>query len=244
MTILAPFYKDIDPQQEGIEIKEMSAIFDYKKNLDRMYHTFCKFNPSGQFIVCSDNKTKLKNHQVFRSNISDKNIMEGFCISNLEFIEKNEGDIVLCGADHLINGNLTNLFEDDFDIGLAVVGNPLRVNNTVVLVKNDKSFKIINFFKERLDWYYRLSSDERLWFGDQLSYQKILEKENIINASSKNLPIGSFTINDLKIKIFQYGSSLVAPIKKSLPIQGTPLIIDFKGPKRKKRIDEIYRHII
>jgi hypothetical protein len=244
MIILAPFYKDINPSKEGTEVKEMATIFDYKKNLDRLYHTFNKFNLTGKMIVCTDNKTKLKNHQVFRSNISDKNIMEGFCISNLELLKKINGNIILCGADHLINGNLETMFEDDFHIGLAIVGNPLRINNTIVLVKNNQSSKIIDFFQRRLDCYYQLSLEEKTWFGDQMSYQKILEKEGIINSTDKNLPIGIFNIDGLKIKIFQYGKEFVAPIKKSLPANGIPLVVDFKGPKRKKRIEEIYRYII
>ena len=46
-----------------------------------------------------------------------------------------EGKIILCGADHLISGNLDNFFKEEFDIGILWNGG--EVNNTVVLVNTE-----------------------------------------------------------------------------------------------------------
>jgi len=245
MIILAPFYKDIENDKEGSEVLEMSKVFDYKQNLFNMYNTFLKQNSKHKFEICTDNKTSLKHKNIFRSNIDSKNLMESFCISNLDFVKSRNEKLILCGSDHLINGNLNSLFEDDFDIGLAVATKPLRINNTIVLVNDTNRKKVISFFEQRLSAYYNLSAEEKLWFGDQLSYQKILESYNIFDPSGDNPPLGIYNIEGLKIKLFAYGSSYVAALKKSLyPVPNNPVIIDFKGPKRKKRAPEIYRYLM
>lgn len=244
MITLAPFYKEVDIKTEGVEVNEMSSIFDYKANLYRMHSTFKKHNPSHNFVVTTDNKTKLKGLNVFRTNMEGQNIMESFCSSNLEFIKHSDGDVVLCGSDHLINGNIEKLFVEDFDIALAVVGNPIRVNNTIVLVKNKNKNLVIDFFKRRYDVYKVLTAEEKLWFGDQLSLQRILEQEKILDTKAQNLPLGHFNIQGLKIFIFRYGSEYVNSIKKSIPKIGNPIIVDFKGPKRKKRVEEIYKELM
>jgi hypothetical protein len=245
MIILAPFYKDTDLKFEGHEVNEMSQIFDYKKNLIRMYDTFFKFNTSYNFEITSDQHTRLKNFNVFRSNLDNLNIMESFCVSNLEYVKSKNDKLILCGADHLVNSSVNGLFNSEFDIGIAIVGNPLRVNNTIVLVNNTNKKNVVEFFERRYDCYKRLSENDKLWFGDQLSYQKILEEEQILNFSAKNLPIGTFHLKNLTIKLFQYGSNFVSPIKKQIPEIGVnPIIIDFKGPKRKKRAESIYKEIM
>lgn len=245
MIILAPFYKDIDLKFEGHEVNEMSQIFDYKKNLIRMYDTFYKFNKSYTFEITSDQHTRLKNFNVFRSNLDNLNIMESFCVSNLEYVKSKNDKLILCGADHLINSSVNGLFNSEFDIGIAIVGNPLRVNNTIVLVNNTNKKNIIEFFERRYDCYKKLPDNDKLWFGDQLSYQKILEEDQIFDFSAKNLPVGTFCLKNLTIKLFQYGSNFVSPIKKQIPEIGVnPIIVDFKGPKRKKRAESIYKEIM
>lgn len=245
MIILAPFFKDLQPSKEGTELLEMSKVFDYKLNLSRLEHTFMMENSHHKFEVCSDEQTKLSTKNVFRSKLTDKNIMESFCISNLEYVKLRNDKIILCGADHLINGKLDKLFDDDFDIGLAIAKKPLRVNNTIVLVNNKNKELVVKFFERRLAEYYALPEAEKLWYGDQLSYQRIIEKEGIFDSSLSNPPIGIFEACGLKIKLFPYGSEYVSPLKKNLfPEPSMPVIIDFKGPKRKLRTTEVYNNLI
>lgn len=244
MITLAPFYKNINLKSEGIEVQEMSSIFDYRKNIDRLYHSLQKHSPRNAFTVCTDIKTDLGRYNVFRSNIDDLNLMECFCISNLEYVKNTPGKLILCGSDHLVYGNINNLFDSEFDVAVAVVGNPIRINNTIVLVGENNRNNVINFFERRLDVYKNLTNQEKLWFGDQLSYQRILEQENILDQSAEKLPLGDYTIDHIKLKIFKYGSHYVNSVKKGFPTFENPIILDFKGPKRKKRIDEIYTEIM
>jgi hypothetical protein len=244
MIILAPFYKDITASQESIEVQEMSKVFDYRHNLTRFKNTFMIENSHHKFEICTDSKTKLKFDHVFRTDLTDLNLMESFCVSNLEFVKHREEKLVLCGADHLVNGKLETLFEDDFDIGLAVAGKPTRINNTIVLVNNRNRSGVIKFFENRLNVFYNLTKDEKIWYGDQLSYQRILENAGIFNPD-KGSPSGLFNVGELKIKLFPYGGNYVKGFKKSLmPVNQNPIIVDFKGPSRKKRVEEIYNSIL
>lgn len=244
MIILAPFYKDIVASHESVEVQEMSKVFDYKHNLTRLYNTFMMENSQHKFEICSDNQTILNFENVFRSDISNLNLMESFCVSNLEFVKSREEQLILCGADHLINGTLDTLFEDNFDIGLAVARKPTRINNTIVLVNNVNRDRVVSFFEERLNTFYGLTQDEKVWYGDQLSYQRILEKAGMFDPNG-DPPEGIFEVNGLRIKLFPYGGNYVKGFKKSLlPEPRNPIIVDFKGPSRKKRIDEIYNAIM
>lgn len=244
MITLAPFYKNINLKSEGIEVNEMSAVFDYRKNIDRLYQSLQKHSPGNAFTVCTDTKTELGRYNVFRSQIDDLNLMECFCISNLEYVKQTSGKLILCGSDHLVHGNINDLFDSEFDVAVAVVGNPIRINNTIVLVGENNRQNVIKFFERRLQTYNNLTKEEKLWFGDQLSYQKILEEENILNTFLDKLPLGDYIVDNIKLKVFKYGSHYVNSLKKRFPSYGSPIILDFKGPKRKKRIEEIYTEIM
>lgn len=246
MIILAPFYKDTDFLNEGSEVQKMSQIFDYKKNLTRLQETCYRLNPLARLEICTDLHTTLSSDfNVHRTDLKNYNLMESFCVSNLDFVKSKNHKMILCGADHLVNGSLSELFEENFDIAIPVVDNPIRVNNTLILVNPEKNKKkIVEFFERRYETYKKLSQDQKLWSGDQLSYQKILEEEKILDINANFLPLGDFVVNGLKIKLFRYGSHFVGPIKKGMPPKGSPVIIDFKGPKRKKRIVEIYQNLM
>ena len=84
--------------------------------------TFKKFNPVGKFILATDMVTniKLEFGKVFRTELDACNLMESLVLSNLDIIKQLEGKIILCGADHLVTGNLNNFFKEDFDIGIDI----------------------------------------------------------------------------------------------------------------------------
>jgi hypothetical protein len=167
MIILAAFYKTISESANP----NLNQEFDYKTALYSLEKTFKKFNPKGKFILATDMVTniKLETGESFRTDLDSCNIMESLVLSNLAIVKQLEGKIILCGADHLVTGNLNNFFKEDFDIGILWSGG--KVNNTVVLVNTElrNKEKIISFFQERTDEFYQLGSSEKSWLGDQLS---------------------------------------------------------------------------
>ena len=243
MTILAAFYKT-DLEQRKINFR--SLYFDYETALYSLEKTFKKFNPTGKFILTTDKITniKLESGESFRTDLDSCNIMESLVLSNLDFIKQSEGKIILCGADHLITGNLDNFFKEEFDIGILWNGG--EVNNTVVLVNTElgNKEKIVSFFQERTDEFYQLGSSEKSWFGDQISIQSVLEKKY---QSPRLLPKQSIIheSRELKFKFFNYSEEFVFGVKKSSAgYSKTAIFLDFKGNSRKRWFTDIAQELL
>jgi len=243
MTILAAFYKT-DLEQRKINFR--SLYFDYEAALYSLEKTFKKFNPEGKFILATDMATniKLESGESFRTNLESCNIMESLVLSNLDLVKQKEGKIILCGADHLISGNLDNFFKEEFDIGILWNGGV--VNNTVVLVNTElgNKEKIVSFFQERTDAFYDLGLSEKSWFGDQISIQLALEKKYQL----PRLPSGQSTLHEscgLKFKFFNYSEEFVFGVKKSSAgYSKTAIFLDFKGNSRKRWFTDIAQDLL
>ena len=242
MTILAAFYKTILDSPNP----NLTQEFDYERALCSLEKTFKKFNPTGKFVLATDMVTdiKLESVEVFRIELNSCNIMESLVLSNLALIKQLEGKIILCGADHLITGNLDKFFKEDFDIGILWNGG--LVNNTVVLVNTDlgNKEKIISFFQERTNAFYALDSLEKSWLGDQISIQTVLEEKY---QTPRLLPEQSLLYEScgLKFKFFNYSEEFVFGVKKSSAgYNKTAIFLDFKGNGRKRWFSAIAEEIL
>lgn len=242
MTTLAAFYKCILDYPNP----NLTQDFDYENALYFLEKTFKKFNPTGKFILATDMATniELESGEVFRTNLNSYNLMESLILSNLALVKQLSGKIILCGADHLITGNLDKFFEEDFDIGILWNGG--LVNNTVVLVNTDlgNKEKIISFFQERTSAFYRLPCLEKSWLGDQTSIQSVLEEKYHI----PRLPPRQSLLHDscgLKFKFFNYSEEFVFGVKKSSAgYCKTAIFLDFKGHSRKRWFFTIAREVL
>jgi hypothetical protein len=242
MTILAAFYKTISDSPNP----NLTQEFDYESALSSLEKSFKKYNPKGKFILATDLVTdiKLESGKAFRTDLGSCNIMESLVLSNLDLIKQLEGKIILCGADHLITGNLNNFFKEDFDIGILWSGG--KVNNTVVLVNTElgNKEKIISFFQERTNAFHELALLEKSWLGDQISIQSVLEK----NYQLPRLAPGESLLHEscgLKFKFFNYSEEFVFGVKKSSPgFNRTALFLDFKGNSRKRWFSIISQELL
>lgn len=242
MIILAAFYKTVLDSPNP----NLTQEFDYEASLCSLEKTFKKFNPVGKFILATDTITnaKVEADKVFRTELNSCNLMESLVLSNLDLVKQLEGKIILCGADHLVNGNLDNFFKEDFDIGILWSGG--KVNNTVVLVNTEfgNKEKIVSFFQERTDAFYDLGQSEKSWFGDQISIQSVLEKQY---QSPRLLPRQSILHESrgLKFKFFNYSEEFVFGVKKSSAgYSKTAIFLDFKGNSRKRWFTDIAQEIL
>ena len=242
MTILAAFYKTIVDSPNPNQTQE----FDYEASLCSLEKTFKKFNPIGKFILATDTVTdvKVESDEVFRTELNSCNLMESLVLSNLDLVKQLEGKIILCGADHLVTGNLDNFFKEDFDIGILWSGG--KVNNTVVLVNTEfgNKEKIVSFFQERTDTFHQLNLSEKSWLGDQVSIQSVLEK----NYQIPRLSSGESMLHEscgLKFKFFNYSEEFVFGVKKSSAgYSKTAIFLDFKGNSRKRWFADIAQEVL
>lgn len=242
MITLVPFYKDLDLSRESDQLKENIEVFFYKKNLEFLYNTFTIHNPTGHFLLATDLQTNLpfSENNIFRSDLAGLSLMESLTVSNTNLVNQKIGKFVLCGADQLVNKPLDIFFEDNFDIGLLTVGG--KINNTIVLLNTNENnlSKVRNFFNRRLEIFYELDDKYKSWFGDQYSYS-ILLQEMGIEIDNKNKFIES---HGLRFKFFEYNVDYVFGSKKSGPaFNKTAVVVDFKGPSRKRWFEQAYKEI-
>jgi len=246
---LVPFFKELNVSCESDNLKEMHSIFDYKNALQKFYNTFIKFNPGvlAEFEIATDLTTQLSFPNIFRSNLSNLNLMESLTKSNTDYVTNHTGKMILCGADHLICNNVRNFFLGEyFDIGVWMNGD--HINNTVVLVnKNEYNrHKVNKFFVQRYDIFCGLDDKTKSWYGDQNSLTILLDRYRVINRYMKHKEKNVYKSEDgLIFKFFTYGN-LVKGIRKGGLLKDNPtnILIDFKGPQRKLAFENIYEEVM
>ena len=247
MITLVPFYRDLSKNIESESVKEMANSYDYKKSLSYLIKSFQRYNKKDKIEVATDLHTSIDHDCVFRTDLTDMNLMESLTTSNTDYVLNHSGKIILCGSDHLISSSVNKFFDGEyFDIGIYLNGT--EVNNTAVLInKHQSNEKLVNdFFKNRLDIYKNFSEDTKSWFGDQRSYTELLQTEKIIHKYLQNKNQKFYQLNGLIIKIFEYGY-LVKGCRKGGGLKGDPsnvILIDFKGSERKKHIDDVFRIVM
>ena len=116
MIKIVSFYKDIDLNHEKTKKLKQRTSFDYKECQKKLFETLQKFNKETcEFIASTDMHTKLYDYpRIERNNLDNKLLMESVVIANNNFIQKEHGQIILLGADHLFCGNPSVLFDDQY----------------------------------------------------------------------------------------------------------------------------------
>ena len=162
MIKIVSFYKDIDLNHEKTKKLKQRTSFDYKECQKKLFETLQKFNKETcEFIASTDMHTKLYDYpRIERNNLDNKLLMESVVIANNNFIQKEHGQIILLGADHLFCGNPSVLFEDQFDLGFLIVDifdstHRTNINNTIVIVNSNSNNleKIGSVIKKVLVYY-------------------------------------------------------------------------------------------
>lgn len=239
MANIICFYQDVQhkiPQIEG---------FDYRNAVIKLLKTYKQFNKD-DFTLITEYKTATFGMELFDSylvvDLPNNSLMENVCIANAHAVYENPGRYVMCGCDHLINGDLDEMFDGTFDLGIMLVKG--RVNNTVVLVDSNSHNhnSIEKFFHERVKIFEHLSAKMKRWGGDQMAIHKLLQQEGVLPEKKNNTRI--YNWHGLKIKLFDYQTNGIAGISKSGPaFDTTSVFVDFKGPKRKRYYDQVYTYI-
>ena len=249
------FYKDISFEQEKAKKLKQRMSFDYKQCQKKLFETLEKFNEGNcEFIVSTDAFTKLDDYpRIDRNDLNGKLLMESVAIANYNFIEKEQGKIILLGADHLFCANPEIIFKDDFDIALLIVdsfdiNHYTNINNTIVVVNSNETNinEIRRFFYDRLNLCLQLPLKERRWYADQKSLSLLLEEENIISEYHKTKKtIHNF--RGLKLKLIPWGRKYLKLVDNQGNYQkhSEDFLIDFCGREDiKKYLDTTYENIM
>lgn len=246
MITLAPFYRDIDLRQESQAMAENSGIVDYRDCLAMLLDTLRATNDGCDYRICTDQYTRLPfpESNIFRSDLTNMNLMESLVVSNTEFVRNHVGNAVLCGSDHLLANSMRDIFNDDFDIALMFNGE--SINNTAVLIKTSTKNhdRVLEFFLDRQQAYRDLDAASRVWLGDQISYTRALQQWGFPTDHRKL--VGKTHRHDkLTIKFIEYNVDFVWGAKKSgSGYFRNAVLVDFKGPRRKQWFVNCYQHIM
>ena len=151
MPTLAAFYKKINLDHEGSEVRENTTFFDYAKCIGMLRSSLHRNSPGWNFIACTDQTTDIDvpATEIFRSDVDQTGLMESLIKSNTHYVRTHPGQSLLCGVDHLVAKSLTPMFQEKFDILLLVNGD--KINNTVVLINTNESThnRVVDFFEAR-----------------------------------------------------------------------------------------------
>lgn len=246
MITLAPFYKAVHVEQESQALAENLDAIDYRRCLHMLRDTFMITNPSGRFMVCTDQDTKLKfpDDEIFRTDTGDANLMASLIRSNTAFVENHTGQSILCGADHLIVDDLAVLFQEEFDVGLMIRAD--SVNNTAVLVntRDDNHERIVDFFQRREQLYPTIKEKHRTWLGDQVTLRAALTDYGFSRLGDEL--VGQVIVsNGLRVKFMEYNSGYIWGVKKTAPSYCKEAVfVDFKGAERKRWLEPVHEKVM
>lgn len=255
MIKIVSFYKEVSLDHEKAKKLKQRISFDYKQCQKKLFETLNKFNKGDcEFIVSTDTKTKLDDYpRIERNNLDGKLLMESVAIANNNFIQKEQGKIVLLGADHLFCGDPKKLYEDEFDMALLIVdsfdsSHCTNINNTMIVINsnNDNIKSIRKFFQDRLEICMKLPLADRRWYADQKSLSLLLERDNIISKYHKTKKT-FYIFNGLRIKLIPWGSKYLKVVNSlgNYNKDTDDVLIDFCGKEDvKKHLNVIYQNIM
>ncbi|KKN78261.1 hypothetical protein LCGC14_0351200 [marine sediment metagenome] len=237
MITLCPVYVEPSVENEGNEVVRNSRNFDYSKMLDCLSESLRWHSDYVEFLVLTDGNTNVYGHDSFRVSLDNMTVMESFVhLQTLAVKERlSEGKMILTGCDHIVCGDLSNLFNGiDFDVAIGVRKNQGKVNDSLVVVNDGRPDKANDFFKRRLDHYNEMRQDERVWWGSQDSYDKVIRsfKESDLWESKV------YDMDGIKVYIYEYGGGWINNFKYKVNgssefmdefMNNLPLIFDLKG---------------
>jgi hypothetical protein len=243
MITFAPFFKDLKNSKESMstELKERVDFFDYMNAISKLKDSFYEYNSKKyKFVVQTDDHTDTRGIDAFRTDLSTVPLMGAIVKSNTNFVNKNQGKLILTGADHLICGNVDKFFDEDFDLGFFVHPKKKYVRNSVVLVNSNDANKerIDEFFQRREDFYHASTDEEKKWGADMYSITSALQEKNIIEKYFSDKSNHFFDYNGLKVRVLDYdGKKYIKALSldKRMVVGADDILIDVKGGAYRKK---------
>ena len=241
MVYLIPFYKD-----PNFKIEEAQEVRDFRKK-KYSYHEYLQclkesfeWHNKGNFMLSTDIHTHLNfDIEKYIQDTTDKTIIESKVINETRLICDDNGideNIIMCGVAHIVNGDLSKIFEDDFDI-MIPIRKRSKINNAIIAVKKVTD-DVRKFFEHRFELFYKMNE---IWYGDQKTYDKIIRKALDLPTKKFAIELGTYTIKNCKIKLVEYGGHYCGCNVRSQPFDDKTLLYDFKGDRKTDYIKTFQR---
>ena len=241
-----PFFKRKnfdDGVKEPDEVKHFNSFgpgYDHFLNCYRTSMGWHHTPEQAKFHIASDKITNVKpeNGPSFNmirvKGLEDKNIIESKTLAETYVFNEADidGSIVSSGCDHIVNGNFNKWIGNaDFDIAIPL-RRKARGNNALIILKK-RTKNTIDFFNWRLEMFYKLHEDERAWYGDQRSYERIFYKCGVMTKGVKGSgKLGIHKIKGCKVLTIPYGGDVLGSNVDGQYFFPNALFYDYKGERK------------
>jgi hypothetical protein len=221
--------------------------FDYEQILNLAFRSARVFHPECRLVLLTSLQHKSAFSQeisetveIFRYDVDHTQPIVWRSWAELKFLEQHDfsSHIVMMDSDMLINANLEDIFEENFDVGLTYNGGKSKadkkmpINGGLKIVHAHKRDAAIAFSQK----IYELCNSEHLaqyrtWWGDQYALIEAIGNDNFWHRDSDRiLSEGGGSI--LLLPCNKYNFSPTCKAKAIRKKWNDKKIIHFRGPRK------------
>ena len=217
--------------------------------IDLMFRSAKVFHPSCRRVMLSDRESNFdylnpeneeSGIEIFRNQLEpNAPMMYSRLASQINYVKAHGAstDLVTLDSDILINGNVEDVFKEDFDVALTYRSREdMPINWGVSFISHRRPEKVIGFLEKVLEVYkaeYFTNSD---FWCDQYALMDVVGEERFFNRQSNWLEIEGAKIRLLPCEVYNYSpedeaKSVIRPFSREK-------LLHFKG--NRKRFIETY----
>lgn len=246
MITFATFHIDCTPEA-ATHIADNNIYLDnrneYLTQIVLMFESAALTHPNCKKVVLSDRHTDLSSLpsdiHIHRLDLDPKTVMLSRLQAQINYVTHHdqERDIVFLDSDMLIQGDLSPLFVQDFDVGLTYrqpgdVGyDKMPFNGGVIFVAHYRKTQVLQFLNKVYTLYQAKSENQGIWWGDQYALLEAVEPANFFERTAEIVEVNGCKILFLPCTIYNYSSAnrMSAILRKLKDKQ----IIHFKGARKR-----------
>lgn len=217
----------------------------YRELISLVFQSASLFHPNCKRVMLSDQESPFDylepDIEVHRRQTDTDNIplMLNRLLTQISYVRSNDSrsHLTFLDSDILINANLEDLFQQDFDIALTYRDfEDMPINWGVMFISQQGQSRAIKFLEEVAKVYQERYLTNDIFWCDQYALIDVIGREHFFNRQSDTLYVHSTKI--LLIPCSVYNFSPEPTLDSIVPALKDKKILHFKGPR--KRLMRIY----
>lgn len=217
----------------------------YRELISLVFQSASLFHPNCKRVMLSDQESPFDylDHdiEVHRRKTDTDNIplMLNRLLTQISYVRSNDSrsNLTFLDSDILINANLEDLFQQDFDIALTYRDfEDMPINWGVMFISQQGQSSAIGFLEEVAKVYQERYLTSDIFWCDQYALMDVIGRERFFNRQSDTLCVHNTKI--LLIPCSVYNFSPEPTLDSIVPELKDKKILHFKGPR--KRLMALY----
>jgi hypothetical protein len=224
-------------------LRRADEFFDRSLMIDLLFRSTSIFHPDSKRVVLTDHATEFSNLKnsvdIQRFSIDPTRITFSKLVAQINYLEDFDfsSSVVLLDSDILINSNLDDVFEKDFDVAVTYreYHKEMPINAAVILLKRGKKQQALDFL-QTLYCCYRDKYPDDAWFGDQYALIDTIGQENYLQRCSDIVNANGIKVLLLPCDLYNFSPDDAAPAIRfsSIALElKDKKVIHFKGERKK-----------